>query len=88
MVDSKQPTSVFLDRGEVETHYSAGTDVLKFCSTNPGGDPNMILIDIGVEFTFKVVEAVSTQYRAVLQLTASVNLFSLMLWAVEATVRT
>lgn len=60
IVGSKQPTPVFLGQGEVEAHCRAGADVFKFCSTNLGRDLDIILIGVGLEFTFEVVEAATT----------------------------
>ncbi|OJD34820.1 d-xylulose 5-phosphate d-fructose 6-phosphate [Diplodia corticola] len=57
MVGSKQPTPVFLDPEEAEAHCRAGAGVFKFCSTDSGRDPDVVLVGVGVELTFEVVKA-------------------------------
>ncbi|KAL0259774.1 hypothetical protein SLS55_005514 [Diplodia seriata] len=57
MVGSKQPTPVFLNPDEAEAHCRAGAGVFKFCSTDDGHDPDVVLVGVGVELTFEVVKA-------------------------------
>lgn len=55
MVGSKQPTPVYLSADEAENHCRAGVSVWKFCSTDEGLDPDVVICGIGVEVTFEVV---------------------------------
>lgn len=57
MVGSKQPTPVYLSPDEAERHCRAGASVWKFCSTDDGLDPDVVLAGIGVEVMFEVVKA-------------------------------
>lgn len=57
MVGSKQPQPVFLSPEEAESHCRAGASVWKFASTDQGLDPDVVLVGIGTEITFEVVEA-------------------------------
>jgi len=57
MVGSKQPTPVYLSPDEAEKHCRAGASVWKFCSTNDGLDPDVVLVGIGVEVMFEVIQA-------------------------------
>ncbi|KAK5216033.1 hypothetical protein LTR72_010909 [Exophiala xenobiotica] len=57
MVGSKQPSAVFLSADEAENYYRAGASVWKFASTDGGLDPDVVLIGIGAELTFKVIAA-------------------------------
>ncbi|KAJ5174543.1 uncharacterized protein N7482_000420 [Penicillium canariense] len=57
MVGSKQPTPVYLDAEEAENHCRAGASVWKFCSTDDGLDPDVVLVGIGVELMFEVIQA-------------------------------
>lgn len=57
MVGSKQPTPVYLTADEAENHCRAGASVWKFCSTDGGLDPDVVLVGIGVEVTFEVIRA-------------------------------
>ena len=57
MVGSKQPTPVYLTPEEAENHCRAGASVWKFCSTDDGLDPDVVLVGIGVEVMFEVVQA-------------------------------
>lgn len=57
MVGSKQPQSVFLTAEEADSHCQAGASVWKFVSTDNGLNPDVVLVSIGAEITFKVIEA-------------------------------
>lgn len=59
MVGSKQPTPVYLSPDEAENHCRAGASVWKFCSTDDGLDPDVVLVGIGVELMFEVIQAVA-----------------------------
>ncbi|CAL5867555.1 uncharacterized protein PFLUO_LOCUS1774 [Penicillium psychrofluorescens] len=57
MVGSKQPTPVYLSADEAENHCRAGASTWKFCSTDGGLDPDVVLVGIGVEVMFEVIQA-------------------------------
>jgi xylulose-5-phosphate/fructose-6-phosphate phosphoketolase len=57
MVGSKQPTPVYLSPEEAESHCRAGASIFKFCSTDNGIRPDVVLVGIGVELTFEVIYA-------------------------------
>lgn len=57
MVGSKQPQPVFLSAEEADSHCRAGASVWKFASTDDGLDPDVVLVGIGAEITFEVIEA-------------------------------
>ena len=57
MVGSKQPAPVFLSADEAESHCRAGASVWKFASTDNGLDPDVVIVGIGAEITFEVIEA-------------------------------
>ena len=57
MVGSKQPQPVFLTTEEADSHCRAGASVWKFASTDSGLDPDVVLVGIGAEITFEVIEA-------------------------------
>ncbi|MCJ1473043.1 hypothetical protein MMC13_001692 [Lambiella insularis] len=57
MVGSKQPAPVFLSGEEAEAHCRAGVSVWKFASTDDGLDPDVVLVGIGAEIMFEVIEA-------------------------------
>lgn len=57
MVGSKQPTPVYLSPEEAESHCRAGASVFKFCSTDGGLRPDVVLVGIGVEVMFEVIHA-------------------------------
>ncbi|EDO04307.1 hypothetical protein SS1G_06790 [Sclerotinia sclerotiorum 1980 UF-70] len=57
MVGSKQPQPVFLSPEEANKHCQAGASVWKFCSTDEGIDPDVVLVGIGSELMFEVVVA-------------------------------
>ncbi|KAJ5749161.1 uncharacterized protein N7511_010857 [Penicillium nucicola] len=57
MVGSKQPTPVYLTPEEAEIHCRAGAGIWKFCSTDNGTNPDVVLVGIGVELMFEVIAA-------------------------------
>lgn len=57
MVGSKQPTPVYLSPEEAENHCRAGATIWKFCSTDNGINPDVVLVGIGVELMFEVIAA-------------------------------
>ncbi|RDW86352.1 putative phosphoketolase [Aspergillus mulundensis] len=57
MVGSKQPTPVYLSPEEAENHCRAGASIFKFCSTEEGIRPDVVLVGIGVEVMFEVIKA-------------------------------
>jgi len=57
MVGSKQPTPIWLSVEEADAHCKAGASIFKFCSTDQGLDPDVVLVGIGVEVTFEVIAA-------------------------------
>jgi xylulose-5-phosphate/fructose-6-phosphate phosphoketolase len=79
MVGSKQPSPVFLSAEEAEAHCRAGASVWKFCSTDNGLDPDVVLVGIGAELTFEVVAAADWLRRNVPELRVRVvNVTDLM----------
>lgn len=57
MVGSKQPQPVFLSADEADSHCRAGASVWKFASTDEGLNPDVVIVGIGAELTFEVIEA-------------------------------
>ena len=57
MVGSKHPTAVWLSTEEAEIHCRAGASVWRFCSTDEGLRPDVVLVGIGTEVTFEVIAA-------------------------------
>ena len=57
MVGSKQPQPVFLSPEEADSHCRAGASVWKFASTDDGLHPDVVIVGIGAELTFEVIEA-------------------------------
>jgi xylulose-5-phosphate/fructose-6-phosphate phosphoketolase len=57
MVGSKQPTPVYFTPEEAEAHCRAGGGILNFASTDNGMDPDVVLVGIGTELTFEVIQA-------------------------------
>ena len=57
MVGSKHPTAVWLSPEEAEIHSRSGASVWKFCSTDEGLRPDVVLVGIGTEVTFEVIAA-------------------------------
>jgi xylulose-5-phosphate/fructose-6-phosphate phosphoketolase len=63
MVGSKQPQPVFLSVEEANKHCQAGASVWKFCSTEEGLHPDVVLVGIGSEVMFEVVVAAAILRR-------------------------
>ncbi|KAG9247985.1 XFP N-terminal domain-containing protein [Calycina marina] len=63
MVGSKQPQPVFLSVEEADAHCKAGASIWKFCSTDDGLDPDVVLVGIGSELMFEVVMAAAILRR-------------------------
>ena len=63
MGGSKQPQPVFLSVEEADKHCQAGASVWKFCSTDDGLDPDVVLVGIGSELMFEVVVAAAILKR-------------------------
>ena len=63
MVGSKQPQPVFLSPEEADSHCRAGASVWKFASTDDGLDPDAVIVGIGAELTFEVIEAAAMLRR-------------------------
>jgi len=57
IVGSKHPTAVWLSPEEAEIHSRAGASVWRFCSTDEGLRPDVVLVGIGTEVTFEVIAA-------------------------------
>ena len=63
MVGSKQPQPVFLSPEEADSHCRAGASVCKFASTDDGLNPDVVIVGIGAELTFEVIEAAAMLRR-------------------------
>ncbi|TVY81580.1 putative phosphoketolase, partial [Lachnellula suecica] len=63
MVGSKQPQPVFLSVEEADKHCQAGASIWKFCSTDDGLSPDVVLVGIGSELMFEVVVAAAILRR-------------------------
>jgi len=63
MVGSKQPQPVFLSVEEADKHCQAGASIWKFCSTEDGLNPDVVLVGIGSELMFEVVVAAAILKR-------------------------
>lgn len=86
MVGAKQPTQVFLDVDEAEAHCRAGGSVWRFASTDEGLDPDVVLVGIGTELTFEVVQAAHYLRRKIPELRVRVvNVTDLMILGAEMT---
>jgi xylulose-5-phosphate/fructose-6-phosphate phosphoketolase len=84
MVGSKQPQPVFLTASEAESHCRAGGSIWKFASTDEGLDPDVVLVGIGAEITFEVIEAAAMLRKSVPQLRVRVvNVTDLMILGLE-----
>ena len=82
MVGSKQPQPVFLSPEEADSHCRAGASVWKFASTDDGLDPDVVIVGIGAELTFEVIEAAAMLRRIVPSLRVRVvNVTDLMILA-------
>ena len=63
MVGSKQPQPVFLSPEEADSHCRAGASVWKFASTDDGLNPDVVIVGIGAELTFEVIEAAAMLHK-------------------------
>jgi xylulose-5-phosphate/fructose-6-phosphate phosphoketolase len=57
IVGSKHIQPVWLSAKEADAHCQAGASVWKFCSTNDGIDPDVVLVGIGADLMFEVIAA-------------------------------
>ncbi|KAI9875798.1 MAG: hypothetical protein M1830_007989 [Pleopsidium flavum] len=86
MVGSKQPQPVFLTASEADSHCRAGGSVWKFASTDAGLDPDVVLVGIGAELTFEVIEAAAILRKLTPHLRVRViNVTDLMILGLEGT---
>ena len=80
MVGAKQPTPVYLSPEEAEHHCRAGASIWKFCSTDDGIRPDVVLVGIGVEVMFEVIAAAALLRRRIPELRMRiVNVTDLMI---------
>lgn len=80
MVGSKQPTPVYLTPKEAESHCRAGASIWKFCSTDEGINPDVVLVGIGVEVMFEVIAAAALLRKLIPELRVCViNVTDLMI---------
>ncbi len=63
MVGSKQPQPVFLSAEEADSQCRAGASVWKFASIDDGLNPDVVIVGIGAELTFEVIEAAAMLRR-------------------------
>jgi xylulose-5-phosphate/fructose-6-phosphate phosphoketolase len=86
MIGSKQPTPVFLEPEKAENHCRAGGSVWKFASTDDGLNPDIVLVGIGTELTFEVVQAAALLRKRVPELRVRVvNVTDLMILGAQST---
>lgn len=86
MVGSKQPTPVWLSKEEADKHVKAGAGVFKFCSTDEGLNPDVVLVGVGCEVTFEVVAAAALLRKVAPELRVRVvNVTDLMVLGAEGT---
>lgn len=84
MVGSKQPSPVFLSADEAENHCRAGGSVWDFASTDGGLDPEAVIVGIGAELTFEVIQAAALLRKRVPDLRVRVvNVTDLMILGEE-----
>ncbi|KAM3534298.1 hypothetical protein MY4038_002396 [Beauveria bassiana] len=57
MIGSKQPTAVYLTPDEAAQHCQKGASIWEFASSDGDGEPDVILVGVGVEVTFEVIKA-------------------------------
>jgi xylulose-5-phosphate/fructose-6-phosphate phosphoketolase len=57
IVGSKHVQPVWLSAEEADAHCMAGASVWKFCSTDNGLDPDVVLVGIGADLMFEVIAA-------------------------------
>ena len=80
MVGSKQPAPVFLSPEEAAVHCRAGASVWKFCSTDEGLNPDVVLVGVGSELTFEVIYAAAMLRKRIPELRVRViNVTDLMI---------
>lgn len=80
MVGAKQPTPVYLTPEEAENHCRAGASIWKFCSTDSGLRPDIVLVGIGVEVMFEVIYAAAILRKRIPELRVRViNVTDLMI---------
>ena len=86
MVGSKQPSPVFLSADAAENHCRAGGSVWEFASTDGGLDPEAVIVGIGPELTFEVIQAAALLRERVPELRVRVlNVTDLMILGAEKT---
>ncbi|EGE02360.1 phosphoketolase [Trichophyton equinum CBS 127.97] len=84
MIGSKQPTQIYLSAEEAETHCRAGGSTWGFASTDGGLDPDVVLVGIGTEVTFEVIQAAAILRKVVPDLRVRVvNVTDLMILGSE-----
>ena len=80
MACSKHPTAIWLSPEEAEIHCRAGVNVWRFCFTDEGLRPDVVLIGIDMEVTFEVVAVAALLHKIVLELRVRVvNVADLMI---------
>lgn len=85
MIGSKQPTPVYLSPEEAENHCRAGGSVWEFASTDKGLNPDVVLVGIGTEVTFEVVQAAALLRKRAPDLRVRVvNVTDLMILGAES----
>ncbi|KAI2083872.1 hypothetical protein LOZ36_005312 [Ophidiomyces ophidiicola] len=85
MIGSKQPSPVYLSAEEADAHCRAGGSVWKFASTDEGLDPDVVIVGIGTELTFEVVQAAAILRKRVTELRVRmVNVTDLMILGVAS----
>lgn len=89
IVGSKQPTPVYLSPAEAIEHCRRGASVWRFASTDghdDAGQPDVVVVGIGVETTFEVLKAVELlELLAPTLHVRMVNVTDLMVLSAEST---
>lgn len=86
MVGSKHPSPVFLSPDEAENHCRAGGSIWKFASTDDGLNPDVVLVGIGAELTFEVIQAANLLKKRIPEIRIRViNVVDLMILDAEST---
>lgn len=86
MIGSKQPTPVYLSPEQAENHCRAGGSVWKSYSVDDGLNPDVVIVGIGTELTFEVIQAAALLRRLVPELRVRVvNVTDLMILGAEST---
>ena len=71
---------VWLSPDEAESHCRAGGSIWKFCSTEEGLNPDVVLVGIGAEIMFEVIQAASILRKLIPELRVRViNVTDLMI---------